>query len=126
MVNLNDLQDLLYEEYEKNGYDERWNEAEKILLNSDRPELSRIVHLAEVGLFITEVSEALEEIRGKHKDRANIRSDQATIDRLGFELADIFIRTVNYASRLGFSIEYYVLSKHAKNLRRTKLHGRKI
>ena len=67
-----------------------------------------------MGLFVTEVSELMEEIR------------DAKMEKYGEEGADIVIRLLNYFNRKGIDIEPYILAKHEKNLKRGKLHGRKV
>ena len=115
-MDLKEIQKLVYQEYCKNGYQHHWESAKQLLLTSNHPEDASIVDLAEVGLFATEVTEVMEVIR-----------DAMPNDKhLGEELADIIIRTLNFASRLGIEIESFILAKHSKNLNREHLHGRKI
>ena len=111
MVNLNDIQDLVFEEYIKNGYAERWTK-EYLIAHPD--ELDLIIDLAEVGLIGTEVAELQEDIRN------------AANENYGKECADIIIRVLNWANRKGFAVEPHLLEKHQINLTREKLHGRKI
>jgi len=110
-VDLWRIQQLVHEEYKKNGYEERWNRARQLL----KPEgLEGIVDLAEVGLFVTEIAEAMEAIRDgdvKHEHE---------------EQADIVIRVLNYCNRRGFDLESAILAKHKRNMKRGKFHGRKI
>ncbi len=106
-----DLQKLVFTEYEKNGYAERWSRE---YLMEHPEELDLVISLAEVGLFVTEVSELMEDIR------------DANVDHYGEEGADIIIRVLNFFSRKGIDVEPYILAKHEKNLKRERLHGRRV
>jgi len=110
-MNLREVQKLVYEEYQKNGYEERWN-IDYLIKHPE--ELQLVIDLAEVGLFVTEVAELMEEIR------------DANIDKYGAEGADNTIRTMNFFSRKGIDLEEHILAKHEKNMAREKLHGRTI
>jgi len=114
-MNLNDIQDLLYEEYEKNGYLKMWTYSDNPNLY---PEIQRIADLAEIGLIGTEVAEVQEATRKYNHPMI--------LDEWGEELADVVIRCLNFASRKGFSLEYYILEKHKKNLERGERHGKEI
>lgn len=110
-MNIQELQKLVFEEYVKNGYSERWTKEYFI----DHPtEFDLVIDLAEVGLINTEVSELLEDIRSNEPEK------------WGVECADIIIRTLNFCNRKGIDLEPYLLEKHKKNLERDKLHGRTI
>ena len=99
------LQKFVYEEYLKNGYKKMFAEC------SNR----ELADIAELGLIDTEVSEAIECIRhGKNQ-----------LD-LSFELADIVIRAMNFASRKGININNAILQKHKKNMKRGYLHGKVV
>lgn len=102
---------VVLKEYKKNGYFGEWEEIRKILEEHGK---KNIAELAEVGLFITEVAESLEEIRNDNKDK------------LAIELADIIIRVMNFASRRGINLEDAILRKHKKNLKRERLHGKNV
>ena len=102
---------LVWKEYEKNGYCEMWEKARKILAKHG---ITGIVELAEVGLFVTEIAEAMEEIRNGNKKKE------------GTEHADAIIRIMNYCTRMGIPLEKAILAKHEKNLKREKLHGREV
>ena len=106
-----DLQKLVFEEYKRNGYAERWS---KEYLMEHPEELDLVIDLAEVGLFVTEVSELMEDIR------------DANVDHYGEEGSDIVIRLLNFFNRKGIDIEPHIIAKHEKNLKRGKLHGRKV
>jgi len=111
VMDFKEIQRKVFEEYKKNGYLERWGRARELL----KPEgLEGIVDLAEVGLFVTEIAEAMEDIRsGKSSHEVE-------------EHADTIIRIMNYCSRSNLDLEQAILSKHERNLKRAKLHGRKI
>ena len=105
------IRKLVFEEYKKNGYYDKWEEARLILAKYG---IVGIVELAEIGLIYTELSEAMEEIRDSNDGKANI------------ELADAIIRIMNFASRREMDLETAIIKKHAINMTREKLHGRKI
>ena len=105
------VQELVHEEYIKNGYAERWT---KEYLIEHPEELDLVIDLAEVGLFVTEISELMEEIR------------DGNLPLYAPEGADIIIRVLNFFNRKGVDLETAILTKHNINLRRDKLHGRKI
>lgn len=106
-----EIMKLVLIEYKKNGYFDEWEEIREILEKHGK---KGIAELAEVGLFVTEVAESLEEIRNNNKDK------------LAIELADIIIRIMNFASRRGINLEDAILRKHKKNFKREKLHGRNV
>jgi len=106
-----EIQKLVFAEYVKNGYALRWT---KEYLIEHPEELDLVIDLAEVGLFVTEISELMEDIRDANKEH------------YGEEGADIIIRVLNYFSRKGIDVEPYILEKHEKNLKRGELHGRKV
>jgi len=101
---MNELQEILFKEYVKNGYLEMWNNIE----------FPHIFDIAELSLINTEVSEAIEEIRGNND-----------LKKIGLECADIIIRTLNFMTRKGLDAKFYILKKHKKNLKRGLLHGKK-
>jgi len=110
-MDFKELKKLVLLEYKKNGYFDEWEKARKILKKHG---IVGIVELAEVGLFVTEVAEGMEEIRNNNKEK------------LATELADTIIRIMNFASRRGINLEDAILRKHKKNLKREKLHGRPV
>jgi len=97
---------MVFEEYKKNGYLEEWSNPD-VLTQAK-------IDIAELGLVVTEFAEAMEECR-------NIDNE-----KLGYELADILIRVLNFASRKKIDVESHVIKKHQMNLKRGKLHGRRI
>lgn len=108
MTTLETLQLAVYGEYELNGYVEMWNSGLPALveLKSD---------IAELGLIVTEISEAMEDIRSNNY--IGLRK----------ELADIIIRTLNFAKRKGITdLSEIIINKHNENLKRGKLHGRDV
>lgn len=109
-MELIELQDLVFQEYKKNGYLKEWTVSENY------SNIQRKVDLAEIGLFNTEVAELQEEIRKK---------DYIFYD-LGIECADIIIRVLNFMSRKHLDAEMFIKAKHEKNLKRGKLHGKQI
>ena len=115
-MEFDEVQKLVFEEYKKNGYLSMW--TAKVPPPKDYSEEQRLMDLAEVGLFNTEVSEALEAIRKF--------GYPMLLEELGEEIADIIIRALNFASRKGIDVEPYILSKHEANLDRGERHGKKI
>ena len=110
-MNIWDLQKLVFLEYIKNGYSERWTQK----YFKDHPiEFELLIDLAEVGLINTEVSELLEDIRNND------------IEKYGEESADIVIRIMNWCTRKGIDLGAHILKKHEKNQKREYLHGKTI
>jgi len=105
------LQQLVHKEYIKNGYQERWS-VEYLIQHPE--ELELVIDLAEVGLFVTEVAELMEDIRNGNESHYQEES------------ADIVIRVMNWLNRKKLDLESAILAKHQKNLDRGKLHGRKV
>ena len=105
------IQQEVYKEYIKNGYAERWSVE---YLTQHPEELALVIDLAEVGLFVTEVAELMEDIRN------------ANVDHYGEEGADIVIRVLNWFNRKKIDLESALIAKHQRNLKREKLHGRKV
>jgi len=105
------LQELAFEGYVEKGYKAAWEKACAIL----KPHgLDRLIDLAEVGLFTTEVTEAQEEIRDDDPEK-EVK-----------ELAGLFIRMSNYAMRHGYDLEAAIIAEALRNLTREHLHKRKI
>ena len=115
-MRISELQKLVYEEYKSNGYLDMW--TSKNPPPKDYSEEQRIMDLAEVGLFNTEVSEMLEDVR--------VCGYPLILEKIGEESSDIIIRVLNFASRKGVNVEDYILLKHEKNLKRGERHGKKI
>lgn len=111
-ITIGTLQYLVFKEYQKNGYHKMWsnNFSNKIT------QTEKIFDIAELGLIITEVSEAMEEIRKNGNDNAN----------LFFECADIIIRTLNFMTRKGASASFFLIEKNEKNINRRELHGKQV
>jgi len=103
-MNIRELQKELYENHKVKGYVENFNSHGKM------------GDIAELGLIITEVSEAIEEIRKPKNDR----------DHLAEECVDIIIRTLNFMSRKGFDIEIALYLKSKINEKREWLHGKEV
>ena len=110
-MNITELQELVFQEYIKNGYAERWT---KEYFEAHPLEFDLLIDLAEVGLINTEVSELLEDIRQNKKEK------------YGEECSDIIIRVLNFCNRKGIDLEPHLLKKHAKNQEREYLHGKTI
>ena len=110
MKSLNNIQRILFTEYQKNGYLSMWTNN-----YSNKNPHQGIFDIAELGLICTEVSEAIEEIRKPTNENA-----------LFLECSDIIIRTLNFMTRKGANAEYFIKMKHKENLLRGKLHGKQI
>lgn len=120
-MHLAQIQKILFIEYNDNGYCSMWNPK----MYDKNEQEQRIRDIAELGLIGTEISEAIEEVRGNWK----IKSDDNLLLKftpLSKECADIIIRTLNFMSRKGFDAEKTILHKNKINLKRGKLHGRKV
>jgi NTP pyrophosphatase (non-canonical NTP hydrolase) len=63
-------------------------------------------------LIVSEVSETLEALRDDDRDHE------------AEEVADIFIRVLDYAAWRGISLDHHVAAKMEKNRARPRLHGR--
>jgi hypothetical protein len=114
---LNEIQVEVYIEYKKNGYYGMWQVQDFIDTTPSKFNIhrQRINDIAELGLIVTEVSEAIEDIR---------KGDNGV--SLGVECADIIIRTLNFMSRKGLNAQYFILEKNQINLKREKLHGKEV
>ena len=112
-MELSQIQKIVFVEYKENGYLSMWQP--KAWFETDYNQ--RIRDIAELSLIVTEVSEAIEEIRKpKHEERR--------IPELAKECADIIIRTLNFMSRKEFNAEKIILHKNKININRGKLHGK--
>lgn len=116
MNSIEEIQNMLFKEYQKNGYYKLWSNN----FSNNKNQQSIIYDIAEVGLFTTEISEAIEELRKKDID------DEIKLSHLGVECADIIIRVLNFMSRKGISANYYINYKHNINMNREKLHGKEV
>jgi NTP pyrophosphatase (non-canonical NTP hydrolase) len=113
-MDFKELQKLVYKSYVDNGFCGTWEEASNILKKSHKPELHKLIDLAECGLITTEVSETLEEIRNDDKEK------------IAKELAGCIIRIMNFATRLNIDLEPFIVSEELRNRNRGNHHGRKI
>ena len=95
-----EIQKLVYAEYQKNGFEMYFNQY------------GACGDLAELGLIVTEISEAIECIR-KHNRYL----------KLDYELADIIIRVMNFANRHNISLEGFIIKKNEINKNREPKHG---
>jgi len=128
LVTLKEIQLHVFEEYKRNGYFHEWDAYQWLKKFNCVPvwttlnleilkKLQKRLDIAELGLFDTEVTEAKEEIRKKGK---------LNKVALGFECADIIIRTLNFMSRKGLDAEYFLTKKAEKNSQRDYLHGKDV
>lgn len=111
-MELKKIQEKMFEEYKKNGYLDFWSIPKSGLHINDN--IQTISDIAELGMINTEVSETIEKVfrRGYKQD-------------IGFECADIIIRTLNFMSRLGLDAEFYIERKNNTNLERGYLHNKR-
>lgn len=116
-MNLEELQKMLYEEYKSNGYEEAWNNNDlNVTVKTD---------LAELGLIVTEVSEAMECVRdGDYTARQDPLTKKW--EGLPIEIVDIIVRAFNFANRKHLDLEPYFKLKTEQNHKRGSLHGRKV
>lgn len=108
---LNQIQSEVFKEYIINGYLDEWTWVKN-------DEIQKKFDIAELGLIMTEISEAIEEIRKGDNTVDN--------DKLFIECADIIIRTLNFMSRKNINAQYFILEKNKVNLKREKLHGKEV
>jgi NTP pyrophosphatase (non-canonical NTP hydrolase) len=106
MTELKEIQELVYLEYQKNGYRLMWNTVSP----------SKVGDIAELGLIITEVSEAIEVIR----------NNSDNLENLAEECADMIIRVMNFMSRKHLDVTQAILDKHNINMNREILHGKDV
>ena len=95
-------QQLVWKEYCFNGFKDKFDEH------------GEVGDIAELGLVVTEVAEAMEAVRNGEEDM------------VGEECADIIIRVLNFMSRHGIDAETEVLLKDEKNRERSSLHGKLV
>lgn len=100
-MELKDLQEVVYGEYKRNGFEEAFNKKD---VTGD---------IAELGFITTEIGEAIEWACKVDK-----------WENLPLELADIVIRVMNFCNRKGIDLERAILTKNSINENRGKLHGR--
>lgn len=112
-MSLRELQKELFEDYKAKGYYKHW-----IVDNPLDKKLQKQVDIAELGLVVTEVSEAMEVIREPQNGFSR--------EHLAEECADIIIRTINFMSKKGLDLEIVLYLKHNKNLKREWLHGKDV
>ena len=103
-MSIRELQELVFEEYQKNGFLDQFFWAEP----------HEIADIAELGLVVTEVAEAMEAIR------------KGDAENVAEECADIIIRVLNFMSRAGLDAEEEIVKKNTRNRKRERLHGKKV
>lgn len=98
-----------------------WNEGDPATFSAD----TNIMHLA---LIMTEVAEAIEEVRNGHSmTETYYNPDKPTKpEGVPSELADIVIRTLHIAERRGIDLEAIIEGKLAYNETRGYKHGGKV
>lgn len=83
----------------------------------------QVVKLSMYGLMITEIAEAIDEMR---LDRLSLRLEAGKPEGEVVELADLVIRVFDYAGRFQLDLGSAVLKKMAFNEKRPKMHGGKL
>lgn len=132
-MHLSQIQKILFVEYKKNGYFDMWNyvplnadiEQLNFMIQKDIDREQKIRDIAELGLVSTEVTEAIEDVRGHWKPESD-DNKILKFSPLAFECADIIIRTINFMSRKNINAEKIILHKNKINLKRGILHGRQV
>lgn len=104
-MELKEIQELVYLEYQRNGYLKNWNQFNKV------------GDIAELGLINTEISEAIEIIRNPEFPNNYMLAE---------ECADIIIRTLNFMSRKHLDATQAILDKHNINMNRGILHDKDV
>lgn len=133
-LTLNEIQEMVFIEYKKNGYYDMWElKALRMFFGvHGNPEwveqIQNMADVGEAGLINTEVSELLEIIRKQDKIvNEAIANDIIPIPSpkkmMGLECADIVIRVLNFCSRKNINVCDYIMMKHEVNMKRKTLHG---
>lgn len=78
-----------------------------------------------IALMHSELSEALEEYR-KTGDPLYFHPDTAKPEGFGVELADLLIRVLHFAGRVGLDIDFFMRLKMQYNETRPYRHGGKV
>jgi len=89
--------------------------------NRERDEELLAIKLASVH---SEVSEALEVLRERVDNYG--REDNVNTNDFGDELADIVIRVLDIGAWTGINVMERVINKHARNVGRPVLHGKRF
>ena len=81
-----------------------------------------------IMLIVTELAEAVEDLRVDGVDGIELPKTNADGKPVGFgsEIADAIIRCLTLAESLKIDIQNEVLRKHAFNMTRPKMHGKKF
>lgn len=77
-------------------------------------------------LIVTEVAEAMEEVRDPDFTTDSMRAPDGKPIGIGSELADIVIRTMHLAERLGIDLGEEVVEKLRYNETRSFRHGKRL
>lgn len=94
----------------------------------DYPPRERSIEIpTKLMLVVTELSEAMEELRNGSIDgiRLNYDSEHGKPEGFGIELADAVIRILDLASALGIDMDLAIRMKHEYNKTRPYRHGGK-
>jgi NTP pyrophosphatase (non-canonical NTP hydrolase) len=79
----------------------------------------------QIALMHCELSEAMEEYR-KGKGMTEIYEVNGKPEGTPIELADVVLRVMQWTHELGIDLETAMLRKHAYNMGRERLHGKKV
>lgn len=112
-MEFDDIQALVFRSYQKSGHYKMWQKD----FTNEYTQEQRIYDIAEISLITTEISELVEGIR---------KGEDFLGDDLCFELADIIIRTLNFATRKSSRMEHYIIKKNRINSEREHLHGKVV
>jgi len=115
-MELKEIQEFVFREYQKNGYLDMWT-VKLYSTKQEKEQQQKINDVAELGLIVTEISEAIEIIRKK---------DNEDIEKLAEECSDIIIRALNFMSRKGLDATSNICHKANYNLSRGNLHGKAV
>lgn len=99
-MHLSQIQKILFIEYKENGYFDMWN------THGFDSQDKKIRDIAELGLITTEIAEAIEIVRQFWREESQ---ESIKFSDLGFECADVIIRTLNFMSRKELNAEKIIL-----------------
>jgi NTP pyrophosphatase (non-canonical NTP hydrolase) len=116
-VKINEMVSKAHEAARSKGWWDQYGE-----LFGDQYNLSPDEIAAKLCLIHSEVSEALEAVRG---DAMDLYEENGKPEGLPAELADVLIRIGDLCGALGIDLEEAVSAKMAYNLTRTHRHGGK-
>lgn len=121
-MNIRELVEITHSNARKKGFWDDWDSIaweDGLPKNEDSTldidELYNNAIVTRLMLIVSEVSEALEELRKNEE-----------VENFGEELADIVIRTCDLAGGVGIDLEKEIIKKIEKNKARGYKHGKKF